>query len=253
MKIRILSDLHMEFGPFEVPELDTDPETTLVLAGDINVGDQAYPFIEEMCERFEHVIYVLGNHEFYNKDIQNVRDWWQWANNDNLTVLDDNAVILDDVLFVGGTLWTDFKLDNNENEWFAKQTAKQGMNDFQVIHSDGLRINPDDTVKLHQKTRAFIEQQIQNTTDVRKKVVVTHHLPHPDCIDPRFATSKLNPAFASNLTELFDLDIDIWIHGHTHSVIDREVNGTRILCNPGGYPPRERAMNNHNPILLVEV
>ena len=28
----------------------------------------------------------------------------------------------------------------------------------------------------------------------------------------------------------------LWIHGHTHTVFDYVVSGTRIVCNPRGYP-----------------
>lgn len=60
MKISVLSDLHIEFKPFEpvVPDADL-----VVLAGEIHTRergvkstDQAFP-----CE----VLYILGNHEFY--------------------------------------------------------------------------------------------------------------------------------------------------------------------------------------------
>ena len=28
---------------------------------------------------------------------------------------------------------------------------------------------------------------------------------------------------------------DLWIHGHTHDTIDRDLHGTRVVCNPSGY------------------
>jgi Icc-related predicted phosphoesterase len=71
-------------------------------------------------------------------------------------------------------------------------------------------------------------------------IVVTHHLPHPLCVDPRFKTHPLNPAYMTNLDMYIEeYDIDVWIHGHTHSNVDVEVHGTRILCNPRGYYPTD--------------
>jgi Icc-related predicted phosphoesterase len=248
----------MEFGPFEVPVLPDDPETTLVLAGDINVGTMAYKFVEEMCERFYEVIYCPGNHEYYNQDMDHIREWWADHTIGNLTFLDDTATVLadndDDVLIVGGTLWTDFMIDGKDSEWFSKFRAKQGMNDYHAIVQNGVLITPDDTVEYHNKTKEFIIEQL-NAVNTEKKIVITHHLPHPICIDPKFKNSPLNAAFASDLTEIFEMDNapDLWIHGHTHTPVDVMVNNTRILCNPGGYPTRERANNNHNPILTVEI
>jgi hypothetical protein len=31
----------------------------------------------------------------------------------------------------------------------------------------------------------------------------------------------------------------LWIHGHTHESFDYVVNGTRVVCNPRGYAPRD--------------
>ena len=28
----------------------------------------------------------------------------------------------------------------------------------------------------------------------------------------------------------------LWIHGHTHTRFDYRVRGTRVVCNPRGYP-----------------
>ena len=28
----------------------------------------------------------------------------------------------------------------------------------------------------------------------------------------------------------------LWIHGHTHTFFDYVVSGTRVVCNPRGYP-----------------
>lgn len=48
-------------------------------------------------------------------------------------------------------------------------------------------------------------------------VVVTHHLPSGRSVAPRFAASVLNPAFASDLDHLIEEhEPALWIHGHTH-------------------------------------
>ena len=64
-----MSDLHLEFGP-----LDADPDNegidVLILAGDITIKHRV-EWINEQASRFEHVIYVTGNHEYYKSNISN--------------------------------------------------------------------------------------------------------------------------------------------------------------------------------------
>ena len=32
----------------------------------------------------------------------------------------------------------------------------------------------------------------------------------------------------------------VWIHGHTHTSFDYRIQGTRVVCNPRGYPLRRQ-------------
>ena len=61
MKLHILSDLHIEFGPFTLPNTDAD---VVILAGDIHVGTRGIEWATRAIEGKE-VIYVIGNHEYY--------------------------------------------------------------------------------------------------------------------------------------------------------------------------------------------
>ena len=63
MKLQILSDLHIEFAPYEIVETDAD---VVILAGDIHLGDRGFKWAKENI-RNKEVIYVLGNHEFYRE------------------------------------------------------------------------------------------------------------------------------------------------------------------------------------------
>jgi predicted phosphodiesterase len=61
MKLHILSDVHVEFGPYDAPETDAD---VVVLAGDIHVGRNGFDWAREQFPN-KPVLYVLGNHEYY--------------------------------------------------------------------------------------------------------------------------------------------------------------------------------------------
>ena len=80
-------------------------------------------------------------------------------------------------------------------------------------------------------------------------VVVTHHVPHPASIAPRFTDHPLNPAFVSNLEDLMG-HARLWIHGHTHHAFDYTVRGTRVLSNPRGYAGEETGFRAD---LVVEI
>ena len=92
------------------------------------------------------------------------------------------------------------------------------------------------------------------TRDRDSHRIVTHHAPHPNSIPPRYATDLLSACYASDLTRLMGR-AGLWIHGHMHYSVDYEVNGTRIVANPRGYPHKNGGMENgnFNPTFIVEI
>lgn len=46
----------------------------------------------------------------------------------------------------------------------------------------------------------------------------------------------LNSAFANNLDDFIaESRIDVWIYGHSHTNIDTDITGTKVVCNQLGY------------------
>ena len=258
MKFRLMSDLHLEFGLARPKDhnpvaLDDDKYTTLILAGDICTGLDAEGFIFAMCKRFHKVVYVLGNHEFYHKEYNKLRRQWNEYPGlpNNFILLDDHVAIIDDpyetgkyARLVGGTLWTNFR----NGDYLAMHRARAGMNDFYCIKwkekNDAgkyykRKLMPEDTIRAHKQTLFFITETLREPFD-GPTVVVSHHLPHPLCVDPVFKGNGLNSAYMSNLDDVIaDNDIAVWCHGHTHANVDVEIHDTRILCNPRGYDPHD--------------
>jgi predicted phosphodiesterase len=244
MKFKLLSDLHLEFYNADKfmwkPEVtDEDKDIVLLLAGDIHVGGKAEPWIREMCERFKTVVYILGNHEFYHREMNHIRDFWRDVEMpDNFIFLDDDMLILDNVRILGGTLWT------HVADPFLIWQAKQAMADYQIIRivdplGRNQRMNVGDTNKLHAETLRCFRDDFEMGW-AGQTIVMTHHLPHPKCVATRFIGNNLNNFFMTDLDDFIaEHDIDVWVHGHTHDNVDVEVHGTRILCNPMGYHGRE--------------
>jgi predicted phosphodiesterase len=65
MRFHVLSDLHLEFGPFNPPAVEAD---AVILAGDIHPGRNGLKWALATFPN-RPVIYVLGNHECYGQTL----------------------------------------------------------------------------------------------------------------------------------------------------------------------------------------
>ena len=247
MKLHILSDLHTEFAGFEPPATEVD---VVVLAGDIGVGLAGIDWAARQFRTLP-VIYVPGNHEYYHHDI-GITDQLRCAAPANIHVLDNDSHEINGVRFLGTTLWTDFSLYGEGEAWFSRQKAKRSIDDFTAIRNEGRRFTPDDSVQLHEVSRAWLIGELGKGFE-GKTVIVTHHLPATPSIASRYRNDPLNPAFASRLEDVIETyRPDLWIHGHTHVACDYEIYGTRVVCNPRGYPC-ESPDRAFRPGLVVEL
>ncbi len=235
MKIQLLSDLHLEHShrhpPFELPASGAD---VVVLAGDIDNGTRAIDWAERAFPH-QHVLYVPGNHEYYEADFWTTAAALKARARDsaNVHVLDNDEHIIDGIRFLGSTLWTDFALHGEHNIDTAFAQSLHTVADFRKIRMGERFITPQQTVDLHREAVAFLQPRLQQSLADRT-VVITHHAPHPRSVHPRWAGNAANPAFVSDLTRLMGRSA-LWLHGHTHDSFDFEVRGTRVRANPMGY------------------
>lgn len=247
MKLHVLSDLHIEFSDFSPPETSAD---VVVLAGDIGVGTSG---IEWAARQFREkpVIYTPGNHEYHHHDI-GIIDQLRSGTPANIHVLDHDDYEIDGVRFLGTTLWTDFKLHGEGDAWFARQRAKRSIDDFTSIRHGDRRFTPEDAVRLHESGRAWLVDELRKDFD-GPTIVVTHHLPATPSIAGQYRNDPSNPAFASRLEDIIEeYRPELWIHGHTHAPCDYQIFGTRVVCNPRGYP-LESSARGFASGLVVEV
>ncbi|MEM8814534.1 MAG: metallophosphoesterase [Pseudomonadota bacterium] len=231
MKLHVLSDLHTEFADFMPPDIDAD---IVVLAGDIGVGRKG---LDWAARHFTDrpVVYVPGNHEYYGHDLTLI-DELQSAAPRNIHVLNDDTLILDGVRFLVCTLWTDFKLHGEDQAESARQRARRLLTDFEAIRNGRNRLTPEDSVVLHETSRAWLQRELGKSFE-GPTVVVTHHLPAARSVAEQYANDPLNPAFVSSLEYLIEEHRpNLWIHGHTHVPCDYTLFDTRVVCNPRGYP-----------------
>lgn len=265
MKLRIISDCHVEntkgaWPPgnlsFYLPPIEGEKDHVLVLAGDITSApaiERTLPFFEEASERFRDVIYVMGNHEAYRSNWNNYQHTIGAAlkplSNVHLLTARRPSVDIDDVTFVGSTLWTDYK----NADPIEMYNATRFMMDYKVIGGPdpGTKLWPATVLAQHYTERALIFEKAKEAMDAGRKVcVVTHHAPSSKSVHERYIGDPGNYAFYTELgDQLLDSNIPLWIHGHMHDPFDYTVGNTRVICNPFGYP-HER--DRHNPKLVID-
>lgn len=233
MKLQILSDLHIEFAPYEIVDTDAD---VVILAGDIHLGDRGFKWARENIKNKE-VIYVLGNHEFYKEAIPYLFEKLKKkTKGTNIHVLENESISIDEVKFLGCTLWTDFKLLNSLDVSIA--SAGMLITDYRKIRISPQfkKIRPSFTVVWHKQSKSWLKEEIEKYND-KKIVVVTHHGPSIQSIPEQDRKDPLSAAFASNMVDFIaSSNIKLWVHGHIHTAFDYYIGRTRVVCNPLGYP-----------------
>jgi predicted MPP superfamily phosphohydrolase len=263
-RVRCVSDLHLEACEqgFGVPDLGEGD--ILILGGDILCArhfkkdgplKKVYnDFLQKCVKNFDEVLYINGNHEFYGYNVKGTFDVLAEHLPKEIHYLENDYVKIKDWVFLGATLWTDFR---NENA-LEMMEAAQCMNDYKVIRigSNYRKMNPDDTLGFHKKSKLFLQQKLEQFKN-DKVWVLTHHSPSYQSIHPKYRTERINGSYASNLDD-FILDnpqIKYFSHGHTHSSFDYFIGECRVICNPRGYYGHNNAGLNLNfdPNFEIEI
>jgi predicted phosphodiesterase len=254
MKLWIWSDLHLEMQDVPLPAQAPEGADVIVCAGDLCYAPHLQRRAFEIVHRYDlPLVFVPGNHEFYwggsiartkpsdhrlmREAAEASKSWRQ-----PLILLDDGIAEIGGVLFIGGTLWTDFRMGlekeadlRDRMKWAPRQLA-----DFSQIRlADGQLLSPQMMRASNILTYGFIERQLAIPFE-GKKIVVTHNLPHPDCTPESYRGSDASYLFACSEHVFGDILASdaapsLWICGHTHHPVDVTVGKTRIVCNPRGY------------------
>jgi predicted phosphodiesterase len=245
MKLQIMSDLHLEMhadhGAGFLGALDPTDVDVLVLAGDITSA-RDYPTLAStfapLVRKYRHVLYVPGNHEYYKtspevvgRNLERLRDELP-----AVVVPDNRVAVIDGQRFVAGTMW--FRSD-------PLATRLRGlMSDFIVIRE----FEP----WVYEQNAAF--ERVLEDELAPGDVVLTHHLPAPGSIWPRFVGSPLNVFFVCDMSSHIEARRPkLWIHGHTHTRCDYVLGETRVVANPLGYPKEIASQRAFDARFLVEV
>lgn len=274
MKIRYLSDLHLEFikpPAFSLVErafganFPTDVRATslglqrysnfacfirkippgsnevAVLAGDVgSPRDYLYgAFMEYMNLNFKRTFVIAGNHEYYGSSMPETdnilrTELKRFA---NIRFLQNEFEIYEDHCFLGTTLWS--KITNPQFE----------INDTSYIHG----FSSSECTRLNTLNKEWLKGALENNKNC---VVITHHMPSERLIDEKYKTLRMQPYnqwFCCDLDELILQNKDkikCWIYGHTHTPSVKKIGGVPMLCNPVGYPGENSDVDFSKNIVL---
>lgn len=252
MKIRLLSDLHMEGYKYYY---EWAGEDALILAGDIHNRNRHHELLDQIPPNVT-ILFVAGNHEYYHGNFQEVNNYLKEleVKYHNFEFLDNRGIGFDGLEFFGGTMFTDFGLYGETERWFAEHAAQRGINDFGAIttydHNNELW---DWNIKDHKAEHAKFVRELQawkKATEGKRRIVITHFMPTEKGNDPRFANSMLNPYFTENMYP-YMAGIEYWFCGHGHATRDVDIDGTRVIMNPRGYGHENEGYFNPNFILEI--
>jgi len=243
MRLRIISDIHADINQEKNYQFDFGDDF-VIACGDIS-GDRVTT-ATWIRSNIKRGVFVEGNHLGYSRVTFDSADTKEESNkflkrsfrNRGVKFLENNVYIIDDIVIIGCTLYTDFNLYGKPI--YCLNHARKAMNDFYRIKVQGKEnirtLTPYDTMKWHKRSVNFINKTCKKYPD-KKIIVVTHHAPSVDCISGEYKGDMLNAAFASNLDWIMQENdnLVLWCHGHVHHDVDFEKYGTRVVCCPFGY------------------
>lgn len=251
MRCHYLSDLHLETQAFDtvLPKGDV-----LIIAGDLchasslNLERQdrygveqrarVLRFVDRAVAGFPHVLLIAGNHEHYDGVFEDTCGTLR-CHLPGVTVLNDEAVTIGGVRFFGSTLWTNF----DGGSQAAMNAVRRRMGEFFFVKTRSgeddcslAKFRPEDALRAHDAAWSKLLQEI-GTVDGRPTVVITHHAPSRQGLNPRFAGNGLDAAYASDLDEVIQSfhGITTWVHGHTHVARTYRIGRTTVRSNALGF------------------
>ncbi len=240
IRAQIISDVHCEFHRDGGVKWCNDLPVVapiLVIAGDFATHRQLVRNLTILCKKFEHIVFVCGNHEYYGSNRGDV-------NNDlakvgrqfpNFHWLNNSSVEIEGQRFIGATMW----FRDDPYNWMYKDQ----LNDFNQIAGFSKWV-----YKENRETIDFFQKNMQ-----KGDFVVTHHLPSMLSVSEFFKDSQTNRFYVCDISEIIrEKKPAIHHHGHAHRNTDHYLYDTRVVCNPGGYTGYEPNLE-FNQSFTVEI
>ena len=244
LTLQVASDLHFEEhrdgGRSFINSMDPEGVDILALVGDIysaRFATQVRELFTLLAAKYPRILYVPGNHELWRckpeEAMSSLRS--ALAPLPNVTLLNNQLFTINGRRFIGGPMWVP--------QWSPlSDYAASQFSDFKEI----VDFHPW-VVRENTKFKTFLTKNLK-----AGDVVLTHYLPSFKSITPRYQGSETNPFFVCEMDQLIlDRKPSLWLHGHTHEPLDYQISGTRIVCNPFGYPTMLNQAYNEKMLISI--
>lgn len=252
MKLRVLSDLHIDVNQNNPLKLKDNDDFTLI-AGDVS-GSPSLS-IDWIKKNVKQGIVIAGNHIVYNieaKTIQALKKEMADAfpKESPITFLDQMTGLMhkevNGILFIGTTLYTDYRLYGSDPEYGMQEAFNPmgGLNDFRFGRTNegnaSRPLRPTDYLRWFIESKKEMIRILDKNKD-KDVVVITHHCPHKKCLqDDITRYMELDTSYASDMSDLILKypNIKLWVAGHVHQRGSFKVGQCLVVQNPMGYEHR---------------
>lgn len=257
MRIALASDLHFEFHknePYWLPNIAADCDV-IILAGDIGVGKGAIDAVLAIAEAHgsAQIVFIAGNHEFYKQNIDKQLDKYRqaFADNNRIHFMENDRVEINDLIFLGCTLWTGFGILGGENSAAAMQEASLAIADFSVITTgeEYRKFTPQDAADRYAESCRWLKRELE-ASDPEKTIVVTHFPPCRKASNRNFRESLLTAYFQADCQQIIErFQPAMWCYGHNHFSDELSIGYSQLVSNQLGYP-NESCYLEYAPVVL---
>jgi hypothetical protein len=240
LRLQIVSDLHLEHRDLDFETVIHQEAEVIGLLGDIGSPfSENYAKLIKWCsDRFLYVLVISGNHEYYNRDGIPISDIDTIIHNickqhENVSYLNNSVFELDNIVFVGSTLWSWIPTEQIIPVW-------NKMNDYRLIYTaKNELLTPMTSRSMFINNMTYVYNHvIKAHHDNKTCIVLTHHCPSLEHTShPSFDRCGTNVAFATDLPlgMFHGAGIHVWCSGHTHHNFKINVHGYDIISNQYGY------------------
>lgn len=237
----LISDLHVETWPSKFNWESNVTSPHCVVVGDVAKDkDALFESLHHLGKCYHAVFYIDGNDEHKNSMDNLNRSYQVMARQlrkiPNVVYLQDNVIVVDGVALIGTNGWWGFDFDPSVSHegsisWYQE---KHNLSDQAI-----------ENIKQMHKTDAQYMlnsvKRLQEHSDVKKIVVITHTVPKPKLIEHDLSLQgklAFNTMGSSLMNWVHSADhgdkIHTWCFGHYHGDVDQIHQNVRYVNNCRG-------------------
>lgn len=226
--IKYISDLHLERKIKKIKFNNKDLGGNIFLAGDIGspLKHNYWEFLEYLSFSYDHVFFTTGNHEYWNNHnltINQINEIIEYKSSryNNLHFMNNKKIKFNNYEILGTILWS-----------YPQYNIYNSIDFRKIYFRTNQRLSPKIMRKLYYNNLIWLRKNLKNDTP---KIVMTHYLPSYQLTKKYKRYLKVQSLFASDLEYIIKDPIKLWIFGHTHDRIIKQINGVPCVVNSLQY------------------